>query len=138
MDTFQKMLIAHHFAKQISEICDLKAKKVIPKKFRPPKKKGEQLKLPFDYFVGKCPFSIITCIVGHTYKLYSVLYTCTCTCIRGCKIVYTCTQNTTTSINIKFATSIVPSYKDSIVAILSIQNSIILIQITQYNNFMLK
>ena len=47
-------------------------------------------------------------------------------------------QNTTTLINIKFAISIVPSYKDSIVAILSIQNSIILIQTTEYNNFMLK
>ena len=47
-------------------------------------------------------------------------------------------QNTTTLINIKFAISIVPSYKDSIVGILSIQNSIILIQTTEYNNFMLK
>ena len=33
---------------------------------------------------------------------------------------------------------VITSYKDSIVAILHIQNSIILIQTTEYNNFMLK
>ena len=33
--------------------------------------------------------------------------------------------------------SVITSYKDSIVAILHIQNSIILIQTTEYNNFML-
>ena len=33
---------------------------------------------------------------------------------------------------------VVTSYKDSIVTILHIQNSIILIQTTEYNNFMLE